>query len=402
ARFFTSPFVYRRQDGAFALELPAERAGGAGRGNVRPELLVEIGEASASAGGGAQSRLTNGAAALIEAGSRRFEILAPGGEFHVPLPPNAGTIALNAGTVRAFVLSRRDLPLFPLPLGADPGIILDLPPESWRDPRYEVFCWESFPSLLVFDTADYAVQDRLFKRLAFFTEKAGFRGRLAADEEIAGLHGWNAHDYRAEDLARFFDTARKSNFPLLAEERELEKILAASGIIRLSAGGISAGEGGLVSISRESPAYLRSRFMAHEAFHGLFFIDEDFRNFSRGRWEKFPPRAKRFLISFFDFQKYDTGDDYLTVNEFMAHILQQPVSRAGVYFSETIPNNMIRVSPRRRAALPEEGEVSAEGNLSWPEFAAIFTAEAEAFSAYVNRRWGLDAGRVWKISVRDS
>ncbi|MDR2134563.1 MAG: hypothetical protein LBP27_05590, partial [Treponema sp.] len=387
--FFTSPFVYRRRDGAWALDPPAAKGGAEGRG---PELLVETG------GDGARGR--RDAAALVETGSRRFE-LASGGKFRLPsglISPDSGALVLEAGAVRAFILCYPDIPRFPLPVSADPGIILDFPREAWRDPRYEVFRWESFPSLLVFDTADYAAQDRLFKRLAFFTEKAGFRGRLAADEEIAGLHGWNAHDYRAEDLARFFDAARKSNFPLLAEERELEEILVESGIVRRNGG---AGEGGVISISRESAAYLRLRFMAHEGFHGLFFIDEDFRNFSRERWEKFPRQAKRFLASFFDFQRYDTGDDYLVVNEFMAHILQQPVSRAGLYFSETIPNSMIKVSPWRRAALPGREELSARGNPFWPEFDEIFTAEAEAFSAYVNHRWELDAGRVWKVSVRE-
>ena len=54
------------------------------------------------------------------------------------------------------------------------------------------------------------MQDDLLKRMAFFTEKEGFRGRLAADEEIKDLHGFNAHDYRAETLAAFFDLAEKA------------------------------------------------------------------------------------------------------------------------------------------------------------------------------------------------
>ncbi|MDR1319219.1 MAG: hypothetical protein LBJ90_06295, partial [Treponema sp.] len=397
AHFFASPFVYRRRDGAFILDPPGERGGGAAGREARPEVLVKTEEAAGQSSG--TSRGTSGA--LLETGGRRFELEAPEGEFRVPsglTAPNSGPLVLEAGGVRAFVLDYQDLPRFPLPLDADPGIILDFPREAWRDPRYEVFRWEAFPSLLIFDTADYAVQDRLFKRLAFFTEKAGFRGRLASDGEIAGLHGWNAHDYSAEGLARFFDAARKSNFPLLAEERELEKILLASGLIRSGGGGISAGEGGIISISQESAPYLRRRFMAHEGFHGLFFIDEDFRNFSRGQWENLPRQAKRFLTSFFDFQSYDTGDDYLVVNEFMAHLLQQPLSQAGRYFGETLPNNMIKVSPWRRVALPEE-EVSAGGNLSWPGLSAIFSAASESFSAYVSRRWGLAAGRVWKVSV---
>ena len=283
------------------------------------------------------------------------------------------------------------------PITADPGAVLSYPTARWRDRRYEVFRWDAFPEILIFDTADYAVQDRLFKRLAFFVEKAGFRGRLAADAEIAGLHGWNAHDYRAVDLANFFELARRSNFPLLREERELETILLDTGILnRNSASAIVAGRGAIISISRESESSLRSRFMAHEGFHGIYFIDEEFRNFSRQRWEIFPAAAKKFLLSFFEFQAYDTTDQDLVINEFMAHVLQQSVAQAAWYFGEYQPNRMIATSPWRRTSLPERATVSSDGRTYWPDIATAFTAEAEAFSRYVNQRWGLEAGRVWK------
>jgi hypothetical protein len=111
------------------------------------------------------------------------------------------------------------------PKSMDPLDILSYPVESWRDRRFELFRWDRFPEILIFDTASFAVQNRFFHRLAFFVEKAGFRGRLSPDAEITGLHGWNAHNYRAEDLANFFETARRTNFPLLPEERELQSIL---------------------------------------------------------------------------------------------------------------------------------------------------------------------------------
>jgi len=61
------------------------------------------------------------------------------------------------------------LPAYPLePLSKSPGFILSYPENSWRDRRFEVFSWDAFPEILIFDTASYAVQDRLFKRLAFF------------------------------------------------------------------------------------------------------------------------------------------------------------------------------------------------------------------------------------------
>jgi hypothetical protein len=319
----------------------------------------------------------------LDAGRFRFNaagaIDIPGAMLDDPFP------VLAEGTVRRFVFSADPLPPFPGPVSADPAIILAYPREAWRDARYEIFRWETFPSILFLDTADYGVQDRLLKRLAFFVEKAGFRGRLAPDSEIAGLHGWNAHDYRAEDLARFFDAARKSGFPLLAEERELERILFDAGILRSGGGDIIPGEGALISISRESPAYLRDLFMVHEGFHGLFFIDGAFRDFSRKRWEGLSPDARNFILNFFDYQRYDITDEYLVINEFMAYVLQQPAPQAGRYFGETLASRLA-ASPRRR--LPPG---------SGPVIARAFSEEADAFSAYVNERWGFAAGRITRV-----
>jgi hypothetical protein len=338
-------------------------------------------------------------AAAVEAGNRRFEgsggFLVPGAALPAEFWSSAfRPVTVKGGGVGAAILVPASLPPFPEPLTADPGIVLEYPRENWRDPRFEIFRWEDFPSILVFDTADYAVQDRLFKRLAFFTEKKGFRGRLAADSEIGALHGWNAHDYRPEDLARFYNAAAAENFPLLAEERELENILLRCGVLLRDGDGLRPGAGAVIAVSRQSAGYLRTLFMTHEGFHGLFFIDGAFRDFSRRRWEGLSATAKRFILSYFDFQGYDVDDEYLVINEFMAHVLQQPVSQAARYFGETL-SSRIDESPWRRAVLPER-----EGN-AWPAIGGAFRQEAAAFSAYAAERWDLAAGRVWNVTVKE-
>ena len=375
---YISPFVTRWVDNsAWWIDPPAAFA-------VPADLLPAL-----------SADLPPGERLAIDTAGRRFEAWPRLGRLNIPAGMLASGEPLSlAGEPPSFRLSYASLTALPAPITADPGLILAWPVERWRDRRYEFFRWENFPSLLIFDTANYAVQDKMFKRLAFFVEKAGFRDRLAPDEEIAELHGWNAHDYRADDLARFFNAARRTNFPLLAEERELERILLGAGIIRESGAGIVGGEGGVISISRESAEYLRFRFMAHEGFHGIFFIDEDFRDFTRRRWQQFPADAKRFLISFFNFQHYDTSDEYLLINEFMAHVLQQPASEAGRYFGQTLPARLEETW--RKAHLPAKNEAAG----TWPTLATAFTREAEAFSAYVNSRWGLAAGRVHLVTVR--
>jgi hypothetical protein len=370
-----TPFVFPSPQGGIGLEVPGEFALPAG------DLVIR-------AGGPVRPVI----------GSLRLEGPPLEGEFTVPaglLPSPLRRLAVEGEDLESVRLVPRRARPFPEPIPLDPALILEYPQSSWRRGDYEVFRWDSFPSLLIFDTADYAVQDRLLKRLAFFVEKAGYRGRLAGDDEIADQHGWNAHDYRARDLARFFEAARLERFPLLPEERELESILLAAQIIRREGDGIAAGEGGIISISRESEGYLRSLFMVHEGFHGIFFIDEEFREFTRRRWEGLDPAARRFILSYFDYQHYDIKDEYLVVNEFMAHVLQQPVSRAGRYFGETLASRL-DASSWRRTVLPEKDESTG----TWPALAEAFLAEARAFDAYAAGRWGLGAGRVSRIRVK--
>jgi len=370
---YYTPFVYMRDDNSYVIDIP-------------PSFMpyrqpVEI------------YALFSGNGAL-EFNGRRIETFPGARNIFIPVYPYSGQVILFGEDIKVFTLNILwEPPVFPKPLTADPGLVISWPRENWRNTDYEVFRWERFRNLLIFDFADYAAQDRMLKRIAFFVEKVGFRGRLARDEEIASLHGWNAHDYRAEDLARFFDLARNSGFPLLAEEKELEKILLNEGIIREESGSIVEGSGAIISISRESADYLRYQFMAHEGFHGLFFIDEDFREFSRRRWEQLSPAAKRFITSFFEYQQYDTKDEYLLVNEFMAHILQQTVSGAANYFGQNLPARL--ENTWRASALPQKDEDSG----TWPTLASAFRAEAQAFSDYVNSRWSLAAGRVWSLRV---
>jgi hypothetical protein len=337
--------------------------------------------------------------AVINFAGKRIESVS--GNKSISVSPaffsEEGKASISAEGLTSFVLRSTHEPLaFPQPINADPGIVISWDKSVWRNSDYEVFRWDAFPSIIIFDFADYDIQDRMLKRLAFFVEKTGFRGRLAPDSEIEELHAWNAHDYRAEDLARFFEAARAVNFPLLDEELQLKQILLNEKIIKETQGGITAGEGAIVSISRESAEYLRFQFMAHEGYHGIFFLDEDFREFTRQRWAGLSAPAKRFIISYFEFQQYDVRDEFLLVNEFMGHILQQAVSNASRYFGQMLPSRLETNSTWRATHLPQKDEVA--GN--WPILAEAFTEEARAFSAYVNQRWGLSAGRVWGVRVR--
>jgi len=289
---------------------------------------------------------------------------------------------------------RFPLELASTPIPADPWDMLHWPREQWRDSRFELFSWDRYPEILIIDLATKAIQERFFHRLAFFAEKAGFRGRLSRDHEIGHLHGWNAHNYRDYDLANFFRIARETDFPLLAEEWELEAILLRHGVIALDAAGrIVPGRGAILTLTRESVPALRSRFMVHEVFHGLYFIDADFREFSRQRWEVFPAFARNFLLTFFAVQEYDIEYEFLVINEFMGHLLQLPVTQAAWFFGQHTPNRLVREGFAQFLPAREE---TRDGVRFWPDLAEVFTAEAQVFSDHVYERWGLVAGRVWR------
>lgn len=273
------------------------------------------------------------------------------------------------------------------PVTADPHAMIEWPQSAWRRPDREIFRWDRFPSVLVFDTADYGVQNRYFRRLAFFVEKQGYRGRLLSDRELAGMHAYNAHDYRAESLAEFFSAAAASGFPLLDEELELRGILLRSGILRASAdGGFLPGEGAVISMSRSSPLYLRYSFMAHEGFHAVYFTDAGFRETVRRVYAAADPRAVGFLQDYFyrlDTLGYDITDSYLMENEFMGYLMQNRIENTADYFAENLTDRYLRYGGNRELAAYVKQTSAAD-----------FTAAAEALSRYTFGRWGILAGRV--------
>ncbi len=279
------------------------------------------------------------------------------------------------------------------PIKTDPGLIMNWPKRNWRNSDYELFEWDRFEGILFFDTADYEVQNEFFRRLAFFVEKQGYKGKLLTDAQLKGQHGYNAHDYRACDLARFFDQARLQNFPLNKKELLLQKILLVNGVIKTDENGsFIEGQGAVISISQESPSYLRTTFVAHEGWHGIFFVDKDFRDTVASIYyslQSADPRALDFLFRYFQVTpslNYDTSDTYLMQNEFMAYMLQRPVSVCEKYFTD------MAARTHAQTFIKEEADYILETK------AESFVGASQMLEDYVSSRWNLAAGRVWLLS----
>lgn len=271
------------------------------------------------------------------------------------------------------------------PLTTDPGSIIVWDKNTWRQDEYELFSWELFPSVLIMDFKNYQVQDDYLKRLAFFAEKSGFTGRLSFDEEIKDLHGFNAHDYSAETLADFFTLADKENFPLNKSELHLRSILLENGVLKFDKGKLVEGEGALLSISQESYLALRYTLMGHEAFHGIYFTQKDFRDYVLEVYNASDALSRDFLMGYFTTSEtlnYDLENDYLLKNEFMAYLLQQSIANTGQYFV----NLALRYSVSKD--LPELS------NYVKNTKGAGLTEACRELDAFIYKNYGLSAGRV--------
>jgi len=215
----------------------------------------------------------------------------------------------------------------------------------------------------------------------------GFVGRLAQDSEIADLHGWNAHDYRPEDLARFFDTATAQKFPLSEEERELEQLLIKEGIIVQNGSRFSAGRGAIVSIAQESPAYLQYRFLAHELSHALFFTDSRYRDLVFSLYQKLTDDEKWFLIRYFRWMQYNVDSSYLMANEMQAYLMQQPLKDLEPYFSDTLGERLAQDHPELEDTIHEYMQL----HLS------ALTTTAQQLGSYLEASYGLEPGRLYRV-----
>jgi len=361
------------------------------------ELSIEkpftgVGEAGGARGQGIFIEYGNSApggsmrlAALSEGGaSRVFAIRTHPGGARTVLDPlligDCSSLRLRAPEgleIKAFyaaVLGIEDYEL------ADLGrVLLSKAPIA----EYSVYRWDLIPSVLIFDFKDYATQDRYLKRLAFFVEKLGYRGTLLKDEDIAALHGWNAHDYGSEDLAAFFRAAREKSFPLDAAEKELEGVLLREAVIVESGGTFEPGKGAMISIARESGDALRWTFAVHESTHAIFFSDADYRRFARSLWSSLEEREKWFWKTYLGWAAYDVGSDYLMGNEFQAYLLQQPTAAVEEYF----------VKRKSAELLEKHPELEEKVNAYMAEFGSAFTRRAKELEAWLYKKYGVEAGR---------
>ncbi len=138
-----------------------------------------------------------------------------------------------------------------------------------------------------------------------------------------GRHGYNAHDYQASDLRRFFSTAREKGIALTPGESQLLQVLIANGILVEKGNALERGEGAVLSISRSSSPVLRRLLLTHESFHGAFFSLSEFRSECDRVWAALSETEREVWRLFLSTNGYDVEDRELMTNEFQAYLFQQ-------------------------------------------------------------------------------
>lgn len=277
------------------------------------------------------------------------------------LPPLVWLIGLTlllAALIAALIIGiapRARTPLPPQQPPTPPGIamasvddLLALPPgPDWQPRRLR-----DNPAVLVLQFPDLWVQGRALNRTAALIEKsAARRDRVLGDDElrrtIAAAGDSEAsyflgHDYRAQDLGRFFSLAQAQQVPLNADELRLRQLLLDSGL--LSAVGPDRFEGSpaqaLVSFSAEQAGNpgtppnerldhrRRASVLEHELSHGRYFTDAAYRRHCQRFWrERLSEAERQIWRRYLAGIDYDPGNEDLMANETQALLMHTPDAR---------------------------------------------------------------------------
>lgn len=262
--------------------------------------------------------------------------------------------------------------------------LLNAGTEGWRRADWELYSWSLYPNILWIDSLSYEVQARLFRRLAFFVEKRGFIGTLLTDAELAGRHGWNAHNYRPEGLAAFYNAVQEQDFPINRYEQALLEVLLANGIVlQADDGTYLPGTGGILAVSQESYYELRRLLIVHEALHGIFYEEQGFVDDAFALWRTgLESDEREFWQTFFGWMTYSPDDEYLMVNEMQAYLMQQQEPAVRWYFRT-------RIAGRLRNGLP--------GRVDWlngflANYPTTFRRAADVMNASLFRHAGMVGG----------
>ncbi|AYE36749.1 hypothetical protein DB313_02790 [Borrelia turcica IST7] len=217
------------------------------------------------------------------------------------------------------------------PINSDLKFIFNYKKENYRRDSFEFFNLIAEPDIYVLKFKQLRDQSLMLKRLAFFTEKKNFRGKILSNKELENKKGWTGHNYRLEDIITFFNMAKKLNIKLNKEEIILRNIIITNKLANI--------ENQILKVKDKSKniafaTYSEDKTMSraaqmiifmHEILHMYFFTDNNIRKSISTFWnQNVLQKDKRAWIKFLDSKDYDIKSNNLVINEFYAYTAQIP------------------------------------------------------------------------------
>lgn len=207
--------------------------------------------------------------------------------------------------------------------------------------------------VLILDFPSLLEQGQAFNRIYTLVEKKGGpRDRVVTSDELqAQIAAAGStidtytfgHDYRAEDLAKFFNLAARGGIILNPQEERLRLLFEGHGVIETRDGRYRAGDPAraVISVPQEQAddpatphseqveAAIRRTILRHELSHGEFFTNDAYRDFCFRFWSEVMTEAERqVFVDFLAEQGYEPSDHALMVNETQAYLMHTPDERA--------------------------------------------------------------------------
>lgn len=212
------------------------------------------------------------------------------------------------------------------------------------------------PLIHVLDYESLHMQGRTFNRIAALIEwHEAPKEEVLDDQALARMIEGTSenpdtlffgHDYRATDLARFFNIAQRSGIELNEEEQALLSLLLDRGFLRTDSDGfrIIPPEKVLIAIPRtqaDNPQTsqsesvtmsMRKTILSHELGHGEFFTNPDYARYCENFWRNSLSVSQREAFTRFlsSTQHYDAQNESLLINEFQAYLAYSGVD--GYFF----------------------------------------------------------------------
>jgi len=195
--------------------------------------------------------------------------------------------------------------------------------------------WGPNPLVWLLDFPNLELQGRAMNRMAALLEKARApRDRVLGDEALAGAitadgrtpsTWYSGHNYRASDLARFFEWAARDGVTLNPLELWVQEQVELARRVDRSR------DAAFLTIPAVGPhvdAAMRGVILRHELGHGQFFTLPFFAAHVMRVWERGFSEGERAAVRrFLGEDGYDTGQEEMMANEAMAYLLYTPDRR---------------------------------------------------------------------------